>query len=156
MEGLITGSKITTAEAGGLASFPKSTLVGAVHRSERGRSHTRTPTGLWLSQPSDPDRLTEGRGPVRHWMNWHSNRGRGGGIGSTGGEGNLHRQSGPVTVTSGGGDGMIESLIRQNGQNVLKLVAIADGLNNSQVSRDHRQGPGHRGLTHLVSVGKSL
>ncbi|CAH7682867.1 hypothetical protein BY996DRAFT_6622505 [Phakopsora pachyrhizi] len=37
MEGLITGSKITTAEAGGLASFPKSTLVGAVHRLERGR-----------------------------------------------------------------------------------------------------------------------
>ncbi|CAH7668811.1 hypothetical protein PPACK8108_LOCUS3368 [Phakopsora pachyrhizi] len=38
MEGSITGSKITTAEAGGLASFPKSTLVGAVHRLERGRS----------------------------------------------------------------------------------------------------------------------
>ncbi|KAI8458891.1 hypothetical protein BY996DRAFT_6613295 [Phakopsora pachyrhizi] len=61
-----------------LASFPKSTLVGAVHRLERGRSHTRTPTGLWLSQPSDPDRLTA----------------------ATGAQAEV--ESGPVTVTSGG------------------------------------------------------
>ncbi|CAH7688945.1 hypothetical protein PPACK8108_LOCUS23989 [Phakopsora pachyrhizi] len=131
MEGLITGSKITTAEAGGLASFTKSTLVGAVHISERGRRHTPA---------SNPDRLTA----VRHWMSWHSNRG-----GASPPPGVKQAEVEAVRpcyrhlwgVEMGT---VIESLIRQNGQNVLKLVAIADGLNDSQVSRDHRQGPGHR------------
>ncbi|KAI8458255.1 hypothetical protein BY996DRAFT_6491724 [Phakopsora pachyrhizi] len=108
MEGLITGSKITTAEARGLASFPKSTLVGAVHRSERGR---RTPNGLWISQPSNPDRLTAA----------------GKATGAVEVEVGLVQLAEKAIYT---GNGMIESLIRRNGQNVLKLVEIADGLNN--------------------------
>ncbi|CAH7671100.1 hypothetical protein PPACK8108_LOCUS5862 [Phakopsora pachyrhizi] len=114
-----------------LASFPKSTLVGAVHRSERGR---RTPTGL-QTPASDPDRLTAeaqcviGRTGI-----------------ATGAQAEVeavrpcHHHLWGVEMGT-----VIESLIRRNGQNVLKLVAIADGLNNSQVSRDHRLCPGHRG-----------
>ncbi|KAI8445708.1 hypothetical protein BY996DRAFT_6487821 [Phakopsora pachyrhizi] len=148
MEGLITGSKITTAEAGGLASFTKSTLVGAVHILERGRRQTPA---------SNPDRLTA----VRHRMNWHSNRGAR--VKQAEVEVGFLQLAEKAIYTGITGkktravpETVIESLIRWNGQNVLKLVAIADGLNNSQMSRDHRQGPGHRGLTHLVSVGKEM
>ncbi|CAH7667021.1 hypothetical protein PPACK8108_LOCUS1394 [Phakopsora pachyrhizi] len=138
MEGLITGSKITTAEAGGLASFPKSTLVGAVHRSERGRrlrlTKKRPPTltdslQVGVKRPSASlDELAKQQGRCFTTTRVEVEVG-------------LVQLAEKAIYT---GNGMIESLIRRNGQNVLKLVAIADGLNNSQVSRDHRQGPGHR------------
>ncbi|KAI8451365.1 hypothetical protein BY996DRAFT_6416453 [Phakopsora pachyrhizi] len=105
-----------------LASFTKSTLVGAVHISERGRrlrltqktvpeplSHTWTPTGLWLSQRQatrlgipQPPTLTDSLQVGVSKGSQGQAGGGGGRIASTGGEGNLHRQSGPVTVTSGG------------------------------------------------------
>ncbi|KAI8461771.1 hypothetical protein BY996DRAFT_6449408 [Phakopsora pachyrhizi] len=68
-----------------LALFPKSTLVGDVHRLERGRrlrlTQKRDPNwAVAFAAPQPPtlkDSLQVGvcEGPVRHWMNWHSNRG---------------------------------------------------------------------------------
>ncbi|KAI8450753.1 hypothetical protein BY996DRAFT_6417096 [Phakopsora pachyrhizi] len=99
---LITGSKITTAEAGGegkkveidseespRASEPHQDPNWAVAFPASGYAARHTPA-------SNPDRLTAAKGS-------QGQAGGGGGrIASTGGEGNLHRQSGPVTVTSGG------------------------------------------------------